>query len=188
MFSSTPVVTAVPCNVEDEHDLEEDSISSDCTREDEHAEFAMMLGGDDLEDDMDIETYNRMFLQQQQIRQERHQAQHLKQAEKHRKRIAEAILSGIHVKTPKRGSNGSSSTGGDSETAIYSILRSPDGSAVLRVPLVDPGSSYEQDEEEEEPICIVDQVPNIAKSQVANGLASQGPFATGINSVGPSSA
>ena len=105
----------------DEHEYldDEDSIEEEDDEIDD--ELAMVNGGDD------IESYNRWFLQQQQIGQERHREELIKQATKRRKRIAEAILSGIHLTTASKKSKNASS--------IYSILRSPDGTAVLKVPL-----------------------------------------------------
>lgn len=117
----------------DEHD-DGDSICSDSSSQedyfddDEDDELAMLNGGDD------VESYNRMFLQQQQIGQKRHQEEELKQAKKRRKQIAEAILSGIHLNAASRKSLTTSSTKGE-ESRVYSILRSPDGTTVFKVPL-----------------------------------------------------
>lgn len=106
---------------EHEYIEDEDSMFSEEEEDDDiDDELAMVNAGDD------IQSYNRWFLQQQQIGQERHQEELIKQATKRRKRIAEAILSGVHLTAASKKSKNAS---------IYSILRGPDGTAVCKIPL-----------------------------------------------------
>ena len=94
------------------------------------------------EEDDDIASYNRWFEQQQRIRQERDQEGELEAAREKRQRIAEAILTGIHLTAPAvplvNLNQERSQREQGKEEPIYSIIRSSDGTVLLKVPLEDP--------------------------------------------------
>ncbi|CAB9523137.1 expressed unknown protein [Seminavis robusta] len=113
-----------------ESDEEPDDVGLDQEFGGDDEEDSMLHDGFWIETDNDVESYNRWFLQQQQLRQERGREEQMLKAKQRRQRIAQAILGGIHLTT----SEGMSKESG--QVPVFSVLRSPEwGTITLKVPL-----------------------------------------------------
>jgi len=157
-----------PLSEDDEDDDEDDDLFG--FDNDEEDEGVTEEVGSSSDNDEDVESYNRWFEQQQQISSQRYQEEQLELAMKKRQRIAGAILSAIHLNHGRRHPSSpmqqiirQPSPQDDSlkREPIYSILRSPGGSVIVKVPLegyvteeADNASGDEDDETDSKRICL----------------------------------